>query len=199
MIIDYYGAIATLAVGLIALVQWYISIRVAARRRDSDLARWGGEVIDLMAELETFCDPIVKDGILDRVAVERLSFRASALVDKGRLFFPNVKNGRRSREDEGTRIKLLDEVLRACYVARHLAKNGRGNRLLRQQVWEMRGRFISILQEEMSISLRKVHQKHSGDHVPMDPEKWPPPKRKLMLLGDELSQANPEMKGSGEG
>ncbi|RWP41586.1 MAG: hypothetical protein EOR04_14465 [Mesorhizobium sp.] len=180
------SAAVTLMAALLGSLQWYLSWRASSRERDSDLTRWGGEVIDLMAELETFCDPIVKVGTVDLPAVERLSFRASALVDKGRLFFPNVKGGRQSKDDEGTRINLLDEVLRACYVARHLAKHGdTNNRQLREQVWEMRGRFIGLLQKEMSISLRKVHKDQGGQHVPTNPGQWPNPQRKLLLPGDQ--------------
>ncbi|BCG95990.1 hypothetical protein [Mesorhizobium sp. 131-2-1] len=152
MISDYYGAIATLAVGILAGVQWYFSNRAAARQRDSDLTRWGGDVIDLMAELETACSPLVTEGRPTRAEIERIGHRASALVDKGRLFFPNVKNRRRSaKDDEGTRIKLLDEVLRACYVARHLASVGAADEeSLRQQIWQSRGNFIRLLQKEMT-------------------------------------------------
>ncbi|WP_287322149.1 hypothetical protein [Mesorhizobium sp.] len=139
-----------------------------------------------MAELETACYPIVKEAAFDRTEIERLSYRASALVDKGRLFFPNVENGSRSKDGDGTRVKLLDEVLRACYVARHLAHNGTvNNRLLREQVWEMRDRFIRLLQKEMSASLRPVDKQASGQSVALDPTSWSKPKRKLKLPGDE--------------
>ncbi|TKD45277.1 MAG: hypothetical protein E5W98_14170 [Mesorhizobium sp.] len=181
---DWTPAIALVGL-LLAIIQWVISLSKAKRERDSDLTGWGSDVIDLMAELETHCDPIVKDGTLDRTAVERLSFQASALVDKGRLFFPNVKNRWRPRDD-GTRTSILDEVLRACYAARYLAAHGRSthNRLHREQVWAMRKRFVELLQKEMGPSLRKVGKDHIGQHVPMDPALWDKYRRDLILAGD---------------
>lgn len=186
---DWTPAIALVGL-LLAIIQWVISLRASKRERDSDLTGWGGEVVYLMAELETFCDPIVKDSNLDRSAVERLSFQASALVDRGRLFFPNVKN--RPRE-EGIRTKILDEVLRACYAARYLAAHGVTNdRALREQVWAMRKRFVELLQEEMRPSLRKVGKDHIGQHVEMDPALWVTHRRKLILAGDADGPKPPE-------
>ena len=182
MISDYYGAIATLAVGILAGVQWYFSNRAAARQRDSDLTRWGGNVIDLMAELETACYPLVTEGRLTRAEIERIGQRASALVDKGRLFFPNVKSRRAAKDDDGTRIKLLDEVLRACYVARHLASvDGADGESLRKQIWQSRGNFIRLLQKEMTASLRVVKDDDKGDSIPIDPSLWPDAHRTLKL------------------
>ncbi|MBZ9996037.1 hypothetical protein [Mesorhizobium sp. BH1-1-4] len=138
-----------------------------------------------MAELETLYHPIVTDSHLDRIAVERLSYHASALVDKGRLFFPNVKKGWRTRGD-GTRTKILDEVLRACYAARHLAERGRGpnDRLHREQVWAMRKRFVELLQKKVGPTLLKVGKDDVGQHVEMDPALWIDHRRKLVLPGD---------------
>ncbi|MHB9445724.1 hypothetical protein ACYG9R_03000 [Mesorhizobium sp. RSR565B] len=178
---DWTPAIALVGL-LLAIIQWVISLGKAKRERDSDLTGWGSDVIDLMAELETHCDPIVKDGTLDRAAVERLSFQASALVDKGRLFFPNVKD---SPQSDGIRTKILDEVLRACYAARYLSAHGvTNNRALREQVWAMRKRFVELLQQEMRPSLRKVGKDHIGQHVEMEPALWVKHRRKLVLAGD---------------
>lgn len=181
---DWTPAIALVGL-LLAFIQWLISLSKAKRERDSDLTGWGSDVIDLMAELETHCDPIVKDGTLDRTAVERLSFQASALVDKGRLFFPNVKNRWRP-QDDGIRTSILDEVLRACYAARYLAAHGRSthNRLHREQVWAMRKRFVELLQKEMGPSLRKVGKDQIGQHVSIDPAQWLTYRRELVMAGD---------------
>lgn len=120
------GATATIAVGVLAWVQWLVSARASqraeARQRDAEMTRWGSDVIDMMAELETACLPIALGSHYSNQEVEHLSHHASALVDRGRLFFPNVPGGSEGPHDEGTRVKLLDEVLRACYVARPISR-----------------------------------------------------------------------------
>lgn len=180
------GATATIAVGVIAWVQWLVSTRASqraeARQRDSEMTRWGSDVIDMMAELETACLPITAGSHYSDQEVERLSHHASALVDRGRLFFPNVPGGSEGPHDEGTRVKLLDEVLRACYVARHIAAGGVADRTkLREHVWRARRRFVTLLQVEMGPSLIEVGEDSRGAHVPPDPSTWPDANRKLNL------------------
>jgi hypothetical protein len=183
MVGDYLGASATIAVGVLAGVQWYFSWRAQLRQRDSELTTWGSEVITMMAELETACHPLVTSDSFNAQEIEKLSYRASALVDRGRLFFPNFKKrSRNSIKDDGLRIKLLDEVLRACYVARYLTVNGRSEgRRLRALVWQARGSFVRLLQKEMSPSLRRVRKEDSGDSIPRNPTLWPAPQRDLWL------------------
>ena len=116
------GMLAVLVGGasvMLAALQWYFSVRAAVRERDAEMMRWASEVIDLMAELEALCLPL-SDATRSSVDAEALSVRASALVDRGRLFFRNVKPRRNRDGDEGTRVKILDKVLRSFYVARHL-------------------------------------------------------------------------------
>lgn len=180
------GATATVVVGVLAWVQWLVSAkaseRAEARQRDTEMTSWGSDVIELMAELETACSPIAANSQYSAREVEALSHRASALVDRGRLFFPNVPGGTEGPYDEGTRVKLLDEVLRACFVARHLAAEGATDRIkLRAQVWQARRRFVTLLQAEMGPSLRQVGEDSRGVHVPPDPSTWPDATRKLNL------------------
>lgn len=154
-----------------------------ARQRDADMAVWGGLVIDLMAELETACYPLAASSAYGAEDFDRLGTRASALVDRGRLYFPNVRSGPDQKEDEGTRVEILDYVLRACYLARHVAANGPGDDpfLLRHQIWHGRRRFVTLLQSEMPHSLRDVTHDSKGAHVPMDPGLWSKPTRPLKL------------------
>lgn len=172
-------AFAALAIGL---MQWWISMRVQARQRDAEMIRWGGEVIEMMAELETACSPLAAETRFTVTEIEHLSTRASALVDKGRLFFPNVFRTKGADNDEGIRVKLLDEVLRACYVARHLAIRGTQNDdVLRGHVWQARRAFVTLLQHEMGKSLRKPSKDEEGVRIPLDPSTWESPQRRLRL------------------
>lgn len=198
------AAVAGVAAVLVTLAQWFFSSRAASRQRDVEMTQWGHEVIDVMAEIETACFPLSPETNYSPAEIEKLSQRASALVDKGRLFFPNVKNRDRfnflgltigwlpnfskakradnNGGDKGTRVKILDHVLRACYAARHLAIGFDGDKeALRAHVWESRGDFVSLLQEEMGNSLRRKDKDGAGDHVPKDPRSWGLPDRPLAL------------------
>lgn len=198
------AAVAGIAAVLVTLAQWFFSSRAASRQRDVEMTQWGHEVIDVMAEIETACFPFSPETKYSPREIEKLSQRASALVDKGRLFFPNVKtNSQRdflglrvswppsfskakhaddSGDDEGLRVEILDYVLRACYVARHLAIGGGGDKkTLRAHVWQSRGDFVSLLQREMGSSLREQGSDSAGAHVPKDPRLWERPERPLTL------------------
>lgn len=178
---DLWGAAATLAVGAFASLQWWLSHVQQRRQRDAELMRWGRQVIALMAELESHCRPLrskAKDAV-DFERVEALAAAASALVDEGRLFFSNVHREKapagtpRLAAFSGFRPLILDEVLRAYYVARALATRGRtGGDQLREQVWSARGRFVTCLQAEMGASLRRTSHRNMGEEIDPDPTRW---------------------------
>lgn len=198
------ASVAGVAAVLVTLAQWYFSSRAASRQRDAEMTQWGHEVIDVMAEIETACFPLSPETKYSPPEIEKLSERASALVDKGRLFFPNVEDrdrfnllgltmgwlptfskSKRADDmggDKGTRVKILDHVLRACYAARHLAIGYDGDKeALRAHVWKSRGDFVSLLQEEMGNSLRRKDSDGAGQHVPKDPRAWGKSDRSLTL------------------
>lgn len=200
---EMLAAAAGVVAVLVTLAQWFFSARAASRQRDVEMTQWGHEVIDVMAEIETACFPLSPETKHSAAEIEKLSQRASALVDKGRLFFPNVKDkGRRkllglsigrppiiskrkpvaNSNDKGTRVAILDHVLKACYAARHLAIGFDGDKeALRAHVWQSRGDFVSLLQKEMGNSLRRKDGDGAGEHVPKDPRFWGLPERPLTL------------------
>jgi hypothetical protein len=164
----------TVVIGLAALcitaLQLFLDHRSRTRQRDAEMTCWGVDVIDVMAAIETECLPLAADYKVEASSFDQLGARASALVDRGRLFFPNVGLHKGRPDDEGTRVKVLDEVLRACYVARHCAVHGAaGGEVLRGQVWDARRRFVRLLQAEMSASLRRVGADSAGDHISKTP------------------------------
>lgn len=176
------GAVAGVAAVVVTVLQWMFAVRSGRRQRDVEMTAWGSDVIETMAAIETACLPISTDAKYTRHEVELLGERASALLDRGRLFFPNVRTGRSHQNDEGTRIKLLDQVLRVCYVARYLAAGGsQSGDTLRRHVWQARRSFVSLLQKEMSRSLRTVKVSSAGDHIPTNPEDWTAAARNLNL------------------
>jgi hypothetical protein len=196
----FAGAVATLIVGLLGLLQWAISNRARARGRDKELFDWGGAVIDLMAAIET----LALEGVAEadappehptpfKVRAREQMSKASALVDKGPLFFLNVQTAgfdRRQRKRKGPaaagrerggayrgfRVKILDEVIRAYLIAQYLAANGPPqDPVLRNRMRAARRRFVSHLQNEMSRSLKRSSAEKSGEPVPGDLYSWPEP------------------------
>ena len=172
------GGLATVLVGVFGFAQWLLSERARTRGRDDAMLQWGAEVIDLMAEIEGYCEfgaPPDAPALRLRAAAAR----ASALVDRGRLFFPNVQSQDRgdahgrAPDRRGFRVAILDEVLRAFYVARHLiAATGPPAASLRGQMRAARQRFVAHLQKEMGASLRKSSAEKTGVTVPPDPLSW---------------------------
>ncbi len=165
-----------IAVLVFAFGQWWISRREEklerARQRDAQMAIWAGKVIDMMSELEVACYPLSRGEPFGRTEFDQLDSRASALLDRGRLFFPNVKAAG-NNADEGTRIKLLDEVLKSCYVARQVAASGTdAPSQMRNLVWQARRRFMKLIEVEIEKSLRPVREESKGQSVPMDPRHW---------------------------
>ena len=170
------GAWATLLVGLFALIQWAITERARTRRRDTEMVHWGGAVIDLMASLEAQCE--FPDPCRDVAKFRSLAAAASALVDRGRLFFPNVTTAQptgisKPQAYRGFRVALLDEVVRAYFMANHLADPD--NAILpgfKSEMRDARRRFVSGLQAEMGRTLRESSREKVGVSVPADPRRW---------------------------
>lgn len=170
-------ALLALVVGfvgiLITLVQLVIEFRARRRNRDAELTDWGMRVISMMAELEEACLPLVSSSVDSPSQFASMAHKASALVDQGRLFFPNVPF---SNVDRGYRVKLLDEVVRACYVAQHMAQHLEADgAALRAQVWSARTRFVMLLQEIVRPTLRTVKLRDAGERIPNDPGQWSAP------------------------
>ena len=175
---------ATLTAGLFTLFAWLTTQRDKARKRDHELFDWGCDVIRTMSEIETQAAEIRAGQIGQpfptggRETLLDLKSRSSALVDQGRPFFPNVKQSRRQRADgtaafKGTRVAVLDEVVRAFMVARHLCDHGPPqDEVLREQMRRARRRFVTHLQREMGRSLRRPPVDAAGESVPRDPYQW---------------------------
>lgn len=180
----WLATIVGLAALLIAALQLFLDQRSRARQRDGEMTNWGFRVVELMAEIEGRCYPLVAGSKTEGSELERLSERASALIDQGRLFFPNVGVKKGRPDDEGIRVKVLDEVLKACYVARHCAVYGTADgEAMRGQVWDARRRFVNLLQEAMGKSMVRGTVDSAGQHIGKDPTSWLPPTRVMGLPG----------------
>lgn len=172
---------------LITGAQFILSWLSGRRQRDAELTTWAHRVLECMAEIETACFPISSGTVYSPKECEILSYKASALVDKGRLFFPNVVDRKSNSEDEGTRVKILDQILKACYAARYLAAEKPIDReKLRAHVWGARKNFTILVQAEMGKSMRKSPRDQAGEHIPTDPNSWGEAQRQLKLPSKAL-------------
>jgi hypothetical protein len=169
------GALATVLVGVLGFVQWWMSERARARTRDEAMLRWGSEVIDLMAEVQMICE-FGKAAATPGYSLVNAAAKASALVDRGRMFFQNVhlEGDAIVSGGRGFRVAILDEVVRTYFVAKHLAgSGGEPASKLRARMWEARRGFVDKLQAEMGKSLNKSPVERMGAGVSSDPLKWP--------------------------
>ncbi|HEY3697080.1 MAG TPA: hypothetical protein VGL30_15655 [Phenylobacterium sp.] len=170
------GALATFVVGLVTFVQWWVSERARTRQRDTEMVHWGGEVIDLMAALEARCE--FPEFESDAPTYFQLIVKASALIDRGRLFFPNVitksiATTAKPPAYRGHRVALLDELVRTYLLAKHLADPANGfEPIFKRKMREARRRFVSGLQTEMGRTLRRSSREKAGVSIPADPRKW---------------------------
>lgn len=115
---------------LIALVSFVLNWQLVRRQEkrnaaalrlahDGDVIRWSDEVILALAEAtETLSDKGVAYPDQDfRLTRSRLRARVSALIDRGRLFFPNVRDGDKGLDKEdgfqGSRQPALDALVEA--------------------------------------------------------------------------------------
>lgn len=123
--------------GVIALVSFFLNLSLVARQEkrnrvamkmahDSDVIAWSNEVVRLLAGAQ---EMLVEKGVSYNDAEfrgRRSGVRAelSALIDRGRLFFPNREDGDYGKEKEagfqGRRHPALD-VLVDAYAIIHAA------------------------------------------------------------------------------
>lgn len=120
----------TVASAIVAALSFVFNWRMVRRQErregtalklahDSDIIAWSDEVILLLAEIhEALCEKgmAFADG---EFRMMRMGMRArlSALIDRGRLFFPNRAEGAKGRDKEeayqGTRQPALDVLVKA--------------------------------------------------------------------------------------
>ena len=160
-----------LSVLLWGVLQWYLTVRAESRERDTGLTAWGFEVMEMMAELHSVTSTVRPADVVSLTA-ERLAWKASALVEQGRVFFPNVHPTEIHR---GFRPKLLDEVLRCSYVAKYLSKHPGANesKNLSEHVIHARKAFRMELQKKIHLTLLPVDKADVGERIPLDPMTWP--------------------------
>jgi hypothetical protein len=97
---------------------------------DTDLIEWAGEVIERLADAQRLCRDF-DDGIVTEAemlaARSETRTRISALLDRGRLFFPNTMvevDQTKAAAFQGKRQKALDAIFGAYRVISDLTRPG---------------------------------------------------------------------------
>lgn len=153
------------------IIQWYLAVRADRRRRDTSLTAWGFEVMETMSELHSIASFTRSPEVVSSTA-ERLAWHSSALVEQGRVFFPNVHP---DKSHNGFRPKLLDEVVRCTIIAEYLREHpdAAPSGSLKNQIWAARKAFRRDLQRKIHLTLLHVDEKDIGDFISPDPTTWP--------------------------
>jgi hypothetical protein len=116
-------ASALIAIGSLAL-NWIVVRKQTALQfeelramHDSDLIKWTDEVIEIMANAQKLCRD--KDKLISieefRISQSEIRTRLSALLDRGRLFFPNKADADHGADKEAAFQGHRQAALNAVY------------------------------------------------------------------------------------
>jgi hypothetical protein len=116
---------------------------------DSDVIRWSDEVIHTLAEChELLCEK--GSAVADSVFRERrvdLRARLSGLIDRGRLFFPNKRDGAKGADKEegyqGHRQPALDALVEAYDLLRSAGQGAGPDLEAAEALLNHRRRFVA--------------------------------------------------------
>ena len=148
---------------------------------------WGNDCIDALAEAGQLCllqKSEFPNSHAYAIQKSELLHRLSALIDRGRLFYKNVDQGRHGLHKfparRGYRPEILDPLVAAYLSVQKMCGFANKNRFWR--LYEWRGRFITLLQCEIDPSwLQKARYYSTGPGAEAgisvsaysEPPKWP--------------------------
>ncbi len=106
-----------------------LQLETLRQRIDGASIEWGAEAIDLLGEAGSvayMCRSPVPNDTID-VAKQDVARRISSMVDRGRLFFPNINPDSKGAEKEGAyrghRPPVLDAMMYAYYEVQEISRN----------------------------------------------------------------------------
>jgi hypothetical protein len=123
-----FSTIAAVVSAVIAIIAVIVSLRTARTQqalqfeqvktqRDGDVNRWAQACIELLAACESFVavfDPQQRDAGQNE-QYRAMRYRLSALIDQGRLFFPNDEPHKKGKNKppayQGVRQRILDVLV----------------------------------------------------------------------------------------
>lgn len=191
-LIAFWAAVGQVGAAILALAALFMSLRTARKQieaadraakehaallfeqvrsqRDSDILRWTEQTIDLLSDADSF---ISEQGAAayDDLAISRqrrILARLSALIDHGRMYFPNQTPEKQGADKpiayQGFRQRILS-VLVFAYDAIAKAHNNNGaaaSKALCETLLDLRRKFVSEAQVAIDprrfIALREMNE-----------------------------------------
>jgi hypothetical protein len=173
-------------------------------QRDSDVLRWTNECIAILANCESFVavfDPQQRDRQVDEL-YRTTRYRLSALIDQGRLFFPNERPEAKGTDKplayQGYRQQILDVLVWAYDAfARYETLTSDPDRAqLATSLGEFRRRFVSEAQIAIDprrfIALKEMNERRSTKGLEIQtPGKYEETRPGARILKRPLSLGKP--------
>lgn len=151
------ASVVPILLGILAFRQSRIAANAERKRderhRDDQVLGWATRVIAVFAELEFSCRRAVRPANIADMS-SGIAMRASALIDEGRFYFPNVdvrgdrfvfnqSDGKRG----GYRQRVLDDVVRLYFLAKAIQSNEDDcGPEAADVLWRARQRFVENIQ-----------------------------------------------------
>jgi hypothetical protein len=121
------------------------------RQYFSELRAWAGEVVDAISDAIVEIDPSIAGEGLAAAKHKELCAKLSALIDRGRWFFPNINSDEFGQHKElafrGYRHEVLDGIVNAYQVLERVdSKQSAANADARVALISARKEFVSHIQ-----------------------------------------------------
>jgi hypothetical protein len=156
-------SIVSLIVSLVALSVSRYSLRTAERGARNDVLAqvraWGDQVVDILSDASSLCALDPNELAPGEFALRRadLISRASSLLDRGRLFFPNTARKTygvaKPSAFQGLRPPILDLLFVAYKLTRSIDRTTRvKNDRCRLALIHLRRVFVSVLWKATAFS-----------------------------------------------
>jgi hypothetical protein len=145
-------------------VSTYFALRQARYTRENfriqlgnDLVKWGNEAINLFSQAESLSFHSLDtdaDSIEFYVKRNDILCQLSALIDNGRMYFPNVEHNivglHKDEAYRGYRRPILDDLTHSFRIIKgYRHDNADSNHEIRRQINKYRRQFVSRLQKSV--------------------------------------------------
>jgi hypothetical protein len=155
--VNLTGLVVAVVALAIAIYSWITASRAARNDVLAQVRDWGGDVVDLLADSRALCE-LGKQVDSNEVVKQRteLRSRASALVDRGRFFFPN---------SGGIRLPILNLVMIAYELVPRIAEHGVDSRRLNTAFDYLQSVFVSTVKQAVNFSAVPATVKKYEEHL----------------------------------
>jgi hypothetical protein len=133
---------------VIAIYAWLTAIRSARNDVLAQVREWGNDVVDLLADARGLCQRAsLNPGDFERERA-KLQSRASALLDRGRFFFPNLPT---QLIDKGLRPPILDVLMIAHELVPGISEEKLANGRRERAFHYLQAAFVSTVKEAVNF------------------------------------------------